>query len=115
MIQPIKKVALAATTATLKKLQTYSETSFATLGKAAARCKIMEWRPMIALMILFPAAGMAIASKRSTECSTSAEPSQPDGYPSHVVGMSEMESHAPSTAHPANLSTGRISGGDISW
>lgn len=133
MITKNKKAAAAATTATLKKLQIYSETSFATLGKAAARCKIsdisasvalmmaltaagvMEWHLTIALMILIPAAGMAIASNRFTECSTYAEQSRPDSCPSRVVGMSGMASPAPSTARPMNLSTGRTSRGDKTW
>lgn len=128
-----KKAAAAATTATEIMKSLTSSTSNATVKKAAADCNksdilacvalmmaliatgLMEWHPIIVLMILMPAAGIAIASSRFTQCSISAEQSRPDSCPSRVVGMSGMASPAPSTAHPMNLSTGRTSRGDKTW
>lgn len=128
-----KKAAAAATTATEIMKSLTSSTSNATVKKAAADCNksdilacvalmmaliataLMEWHPIIALMILMPAAGMAIASSRFTQCSISAVKSQPENAPSRTAGMWATVSPAPSTARLTSRSTGRISMGETAW
>lgn len=130
MIQSIKKAAAVAATATLEKLQTSIETSFATVRKAATNCKIsdisasvalmlaltaigfMEWHPVLALMLLIPAVGMAIALRASTQCSTFAVKSRADSAHNLTDTSPVTGSPAPSMARRSSRWTGRTFGGD---
>lgn len=129
-----KKAAAAATTATEIMKSLTSSTSNATVKKAAADCNksdilacvalmmaliatgLMGWHPIIALMILMPAADIAIASSRFTQCSISAVKSQPENVPSRTAGMWATVSPAHWTARRSSRSTDQTLGGDdISW
>lgn len=129
-----KKAAAAATTATGIMKSLTSSTSNAIVRKTEINCKIseisacvalalvliatglMEWHPLIALMLLVPAIAMATVLRAFTSCLTSAVKSRADNAPSRTAGTWATASPAPSTARRSSRWTGRTLGGDdISW